>query len=453
MLLRHFFVEKIAHSSYMLQGNGVCAVVDPARDISVYLQAAEDAGLRISLILETHLHADFLSGHIDLAEVTGAEIVAPLSANCSFPHLAVKEGDTVALEDIRFDVIETPGHTPEHVSYVVTDTSRGEEPAGVFCGDTLFVGDAGRPDLFPGRAMELAGKLFDSLEKLKELPDFCEVWPAHGAGSLCGRAVGAKYRSTIGYERKYNGIFRMEDRQGLIERQTSGMPQAPDHFSRCSEINRRGPVRIWGNPPPPSLTPGEFHACMGNGNAVVVDIRSCDAFASQHIPGSINISTQGNFPTFAGWLLEPGAEILIVADDRDHALQAVRSATMVGEFKFAGYLPGGLFSWAMKGLPGSSFRQLFAEELRVMLDRDDEIILVDARGPGEFSSGTIAGALSIPAPEMRTRHSELDRNAEIVIFCSSGHRSSLAASILEGKGFGNISHLSGGMAAWRALNG
>src|SRR4030042_1546821 len=204
MFVQQFFVKGLAHSSYLLGGTNNCAIVDPRRDIDIYLQAAKDMGMKITHILETHLHADFVSGHMDLAEKTGAAIYAPKPARCSFKHTAVGEGDTFEIEYISIKVIETPGHTPEHISYIVTDKARGAEPVCVFCGDTLFVGDVGRPDLVPGRAKELASKLYDNLHtKLLKLPDFCEVYPAHGAGSLCGRAMSAKRTSTIGYERKY----------------------------------------------------------------------------------------------------------------------------------------------------------------------------------------------------------------------------------------------------------
>ena len=245
MIVQQFFVGGLAHSSYLLGGQKTCAVIDPRRDIQVYLDTAKASGLKITHILETHLHADFVSGHLDLAQRTGAKIYAPKSGKCAFDHIGLSEGDTFEIEDMEIKVLETPGHTPEHLCYVVMDHSRGEEPAAVFTGDTLFVGDVGRPDLFPGIARDLASKLFHSLhEKLATLPDFCEVYPAHGAGSLCGRAMSAKRTSTMGYEKKYNYAFQTKDKNKFIDLLTTDMPEAPDHFSRCSDINRKGPALV-----------------------------------------------------------------------------------------------------------------------------------------------------------------------------------------------------------------
>ncbi len=245
MFVHQFFVKGLAHSSYLLGGTATCAIIDPRRDIDVYIHAARAMGMKITHILETHLHADFISGHIDLAAQTGAVIYAPKAGKCAFKHVAVAEGDSFDIEDMTIGVLETPGHTPEHVSYVVIDRSRGSDPAAVFCGDTLFVGDVGRPDLFPGIAESLAAKLYDSLhKKLLTLPPFCAVYPAHGAGSLCGRAMGAMRTSTIGYEKKYNGALKIKDKKKFVATLTTNMPPAPDHFSRCSAVNGKGPVLV-----------------------------------------------------------------------------------------------------------------------------------------------------------------------------------------------------------------
>ncbi|NMB78749.1 MAG: MBL fold metallo-hydrolase, partial [Methanomicrobiales archaeon] len=211
MIIRQFFIPGIAHSSYLVAGNASCVVIDPARDTGRYIEAARNEGLAITHILLTHLHADFIAGHRDLADATGAAIAAPAGGGCAFPHIPLAEGDEIRCEDICFSVIETPGHTPEHVCFVATDTSRGDRPVAIFTGDTLFVGDVGRPDLFPGRATELASSLYDSLhKKILTLPDECEVYPAHGQGSLCGRAMTAKRTSTIGYEKHYNYALRIK---------------------------------------------------------------------------------------------------------------------------------------------------------------------------------------------------------------------------------------------------
>ena len=267
MYVQQFFVDGLAHLSYILGGNQTCAVIDPKRDVDDYIKAAKAMGLKITHIIETHLHADFISGHLDLKELTGAKIYAPKAANCQFDHVPVAEEDTIEIEDMKINVLETPGHTPEHVSYVVTDLSRGEAPVAIFCGDTLFVGDVGRPDLFPGRAEELASKLYDSLhQKLLELPDFCEVYPAHGAGSLCGRAMGAKRTSTIGYERRYNPALQHKTREDFKKSLLTGMPGTPDHFTRCSAINAKGPALVGSLPVPSPLIPEGFWRLKNSGH-------------------------------------------------------------------------------------------------------------------------------------------------------------------------------------------
>jgi hydroxyacylglutathione hydrolase len=342
MLIKHFFVEKIAHSSYLIAGNHACVVVDPERNIEGYLAAAADLDVRITHIIETHLHADFVSGHMDLADATGADIYAPKLAKCAFPHVAVREGDGFEIEHMRFDVLETPGHTPEHVSYVVTDTVRGSKPACVFSGDTLFVGDVGRPDLFPGRARELADKLYDSLhEKLLKLPDFCEVLPAHGAGSLCGRAMASKWRSTIGYEKRYNSALRIKDRDAFVGSLTENMPAAPDHFGRLSAINAKGPTPVRKLPAPRALLPHEFEERTRARRTTVVDVRSYDAYGGQHLRNSISLPLAGNFPTFAGWVLPHDHHILLVAENRDQVLAATSWLRRVGLDRADAFLEGG----------------------------------------------------------------------------------------------------------------
>ena len=451
MLLKHYFTEKIAHSSYMLIGQDACAVIDPQRDVEHYIEEARSQGVRITHILQTHLHADFISGHMDLAEKTGARIYVAKSAECTFDHESLTEGDVVELEDMRIQVLETPGHTPEHLSYVVVDTSRAESPVGVFVGDTLFVGDVGRPDLFPNRAQELADKLYHSLhDKLLKLPDYCEVYPAHGAGSLCGRAMGAKWRSTIGYERNFNQVLQIKDKAAFITSLTENMPPAPDHFSRCSDINRRGPLQVKDLPLMEELKPAEFREKAEEEDTIVLDTRSYLAFGGQHVPGSWHLDLKGNFPTFAGWVLPTDKKILLVADDHEKAKEAVTWARRTGVDNMVGYLEGGLSSWAVTGLQSSSVYQMSAEDLHECVTGEDDFVLLDVRAAQEYEDSHIKGAVNIPVAELRTRYDELDPFKATVLVCSSGNRSSLGTSILKQHGFKDLINLAGGMTGYSA---
>jgi len=449
MIVQQFFVKGLAHSSYLLGGTKTCAIIDPRRDVDIYLDAAQSLDMEVTHILETHLHADFISGHLDLAEKTGAKIYAPKAANCAFEHIPIAEGDTITIEDMVVSLIETPGHTPEHISYVVVDEARGAVPAGVFCGDTLFVGDVGRPDLFPGKAQELASQLYKSLyEKLLKLPDFCEIYPAHGAGSLCGRSMGAKRTSTIGYERKYNAALQIKDREEFIASLTTNMPAAPDHFSRCSAINGGGPTLIQNLPSLEPFDPERFHEKANAGDAVVLDIRSYDAFGGQHVPGSYHIDLSGNFATFAGWILPPDKAILLVGLDDSQAFEAAVWLRRVGLDRVIGYLQGGMFEWSKAGLQTDHIGQLSVGELHQMSTGDRNMTIVDVRAPNEYQGFHIEGAVNIPAPDLRKRYSELDPAVPTVLICSTGHRSSLSASILKQHGFTDVFNGAGGMTAY-----
>ena len=451
MIVQQFFTKGLAHSSYLLGGSDTCAVVDPRRDVEVYLDAAADMGLRITHILETHLHADFISGHMDLAERTGACIYAPEAGKCRFEHVALKEGDAFEIEDMTLSVLETPGHTPEHISYVVTDHARGTDPVAVFCGDTLFVGDVGRPDLFPGRARELASELYASLhEKLLKLPSFCELYPAHGAGSLCGRAMGAKRTSTIGYEKKYNAALKIRSRDAFVRSLTTSMPPAPDHFARCSATNGEGPALVRKLPALAPMKPAAFARRARRGKAVVLDVRSYDSFGGQHVPAAYHIDLGGNFATFAGWVLPVHAEILIVADSAEQAGQATVWLRRVGLDRVVGCMEGGMFAWAQAGMPTEHVPQASVHELRRMMDGEEGLTVVDVRSPREYESSHIQGAVNIPAPDLRTRHDELSRDVPIAAICSTGHRSSLAASLLKQHGFRDVWNVAGGMTAYAA---
>jgi hydroxyacylglutathione hydrolase len=452
MLLKHYFLEKIAHSSYILAGEQSCAVVDPRRDVDIYINEARELGVDITHILETHLHADFISGHMDLAAKTGAKIYAPKSGRCKFEHVPLSEGDSIDIEDMHLDILETPGHTPEHIIYVVTDKSQGNSPIGVFAGDVLFVGDVGRPDLFPDIAKELAGNLFHSLhDKLLRLPDYCEVYPAHGAGSLCGRSIGAKWTTTIGYERRYNASLQINDKNEFIRSLTSDMPPAPDHFSRCSDINRNGPVLVSKLPVLEELRPADFLMRMQQKVNEVLDVRTYAAFAGLNIPRSWHLDLKGNFPTFAGWVMPADHDILLVADSYQQAVAANTWARRVGVDRVVAYLNGGMANWATDGNKIDHVHLISAESLYNRITTGiTTISLVDVRTPNEFADSHIEGAINIPAPDLRTRYKELNPDKPTYLICGTGNRSSLAASILKRHGFKEVYNIAGGMTGYSA---
>jgi glyoxylase-like metal-dependent hydrolase (beta-lactamase superfamily II)/rhodanese-related sulfurtransferase len=450
MLLKHYYIEKIAHSSYILAGDKECAVIDPRRDVDLYIDEARKMGLKITHILETHLHADFVSGHVELAERTGAKIYMPESKNATFQYIPVKEGYVFDIEDMRIKVLETPGHTPEHVSYVLSDLSRGEEPIGVFVGDTLFVGDVGRPDLFPNRAQELAEKLYDSLfNKLLKLPDYCEVYPAHGAGSLCGKSMGAKYTTTIGYERKYNDTLQIKDVDEFVEALTYDMPEVPDHFSRNSDVNGCGPLPIYKLPKMKTMAPYEFKKAYEDSNTVILDVRSYFSFGGLHVPGAYNIDFTGNLPTFAGWVLSPEMNILLVAESYKIAAAASIWLKRVGIDNVTGFLRDGIHQWVVEGLPVDYIQQISPIELETMLE-DGNTLVVDGRDKIAFNDNHVDDSINIPSPELRTRYEELDKDRNIVVICNSGGRSNLGISILKQKGFKKLYNLAGGMKGYLA---
>jgi rhodanese-related sulfurtransferase len=311
------------------------------------------------------------------------------------------------------------------------------------------VGDVGRPDLFPDIAEKLAGQLYHSLhDKLLTLPDYVEVYPAHGAGSLCGRAMGAKWTSTIGYERKFNAALQIEDKAAFIQSLTENMPPAPDHFSRCSDINRQGPARIAELPVVEELSAGQFEERMSTAAFEVLDTRSYHAFAAQHLPGAWHIDLNGNFPTFAGWVLPTDKDILLVADDYAQAQEAIIWARRVGVDRIVGYLDGGMVAWAAAGLKTSSLKLLSAEALHDMIGGEVDFVLLDVRAPQEYEDNHIKGAVNIPVADLRTRYKELDQTKRTVLVCSSGNRSGLGTSILGQHGFGDLYNVAGGMTGY-----
>ena len=451
MLVQQYYVDGLAHLSYLLGGKAACAIIDPRRDAEEYVTAAKKLGLKITHILETHLHADFVSGHTDLAKRTGATIYAPKAGKCTYNHVAVGDGSCFDLEDMHIEVLDTPGHTPDCVCYVVTDRSRGDQPVTVFSGDTLFVGDVGRPDLFPGMADELASELFDNLHnKLMKLPDTCLVYPAHGAGSLCGKAMGAMRTSTIGYERQCNAALQHKTLADFKAALLNGMPGAPDHFARCSAINRDGAPLVAELPQPRPLSPENAQVLIEQGH-IVVDARDYASFGGAHIPGAYNIDPAHNFPTFCGWILPPDKPIILVAhtDDQIPALAAM--LRRVGLDNVAGYLEDGMHPWIVDGMPIEHIPTMTVQEAHAHCESGKKpLTILDVRALGEWNVSHIDGAVHMPLPAARTRFGELDADTTVALVCKSGARASTAGSILQQHGLKNLAVVAGGMTAWVA---
>ncbi|MDY6836201.1 MAG: MBL fold metallo-hydrolase [Chloroflexota bacterium] len=449
MFLKQFYIEGLAHASYMVGAEGVAAVIDPRRDVDIYLREAKEQGLAITHIFETHLHADFVSGHLELARQTGAKILMPKSAGVQYDYVPLSEGIKLRIGSVEFGVLETPGHTPEHIGLVVADLSRAEEPCLVFTGDVLFVGDVGRPDLFGAQmAKELSEKLFVSLhDKLGNLSDFVEVYPAHGEGSLCGKNLSAKRCSTIGYEKRFNHAFKPASASDFSNELLVEMPLVPRYFHRTSEVNRKGP-RILGQLPqlnPLSLE--ESKKIYESGNTVL-DIRTPESFGGAHIPSSYNIWFSPALSTWAGSVLPYNKPIILILDDADHREEVVRQLIRVGFDDLVGYIDGGMETWMNAGLPISRIPQLSVHELKEKLSRQNEILVTDVRSGTEYNSGHIAGALNIHAGQIDDRHVELDNKEPVAVVCRTAHRSSIAGSILKKHGFSEVYNISGGMTAW-----
>jgi len=425
-----FYLSCLAHASYLVGDGGVCAIVDPQRDVDHYIDAARERGLAIKYIIETHLHADFVSGHRELAARTGAEIVIGARANAAFPHRAVRDGDTLLLGNLELRAIETPGHTPESISWLVVEEGA---PRKLLTGDTLFIGDVGRPDLAGGRGytpQQMASMMYDSLhEKILTLPDDVEVWPAHGAGSACGRNISKETSSTIGVQRKTNYALRPMPRDEFVNLLTTEIAPPPAYFPKDAEINRRGAR---------PLDEIAVARTTDVSDAVILDVRDAAAFGAAHIPHALNIGLGGQFASWAGTLLSFDRPIVIVADSEAHAKEAVMRLARVGLETVRGFLLMSDWSGATESLEQITPQQLAGEQLAV----------IDVRRKGEYESGHVPHARNIPLDELPQRIDEIDRTKPIAIICASGYRSSVAASLLARHGLAQIANVAGGTTAW-----
>ena len=443
MHFKQFYVGCLAHASYLIGDGGEAAVVDPSRDIDMYLREAEAHNLRIRWVLETHLHADFVSGHLELASRTGATIGIGARAEAAFPHRALRDGDAIPIGRASLRAIETPGHTPESISYLVYENEADEKPWAVLTGDTLFVGDVGRVDILSSRlpVVELAGMMYDSLhQKLLRLPDETRVYPAHGAGSLCGRSIGKETWSTIGRERAMNPALRPVPRDEFIADITRDVPETPVYFLHSRDLNKAGPGLRAERPLPPTLPPAAVSKRAG---AVVLDTRPSDAYAAAHPAGALHVSLDGQYASWVGTLLPPDREIVILAEP-DRVEEAVMRLARVGYENVAGILEGGIERWRAEGQAVSSIGQ---EPAEACVSRGRRML--DVRRPREWQAFHIEQAVNIPLSQLPERAGELDRSADWAVVCASGYRSSIAASVLERAGFGRVTNAVGGMDAYR----
>ena len=452
VLVENFFLGCLAHASYLVASEGVAAVIDPQRDVDIYVDAARQKGLKIEHIVETHLHADFVSGHHELAGRTGARIYLGQGSGATFPHKAVKDGDSVQFGNCRFDFMQTPGHTLESVCIVMTDLAEPSRPRAVFTGDTLFVGDVGRPDLSGDRTpQELAAMLYQSLhEKLLRLPDETEIFPAHGAGSLCGRQMGSERSSTIGKERRTNYALQAPNCEEFIRLLTDSLPPRPEYFGREVELNRQGAAALNQLPPPVPAPASEVFRLQAEG-AIVLDTRPAMQFAVAHVPGSMHIALSGQYASWAARILGLDKRIILVGEDADHLRESQLRLARVGIENVQAYLEDGITGWIKAGYELDYIPQISVQEFAELLEQEkDHIAVLDVREPGEVESGAMENSIRIPLGQLTARTGELDREKLLVVHCKGGYRSSIATSILRRAGFREVVNLTGGFDAWKA---
>ncbi|MCM3905151.1 MAG: rhodanese-like domain-containing protein [Pyrinomonadaceae bacterium] len=453
MYFKQFYLDCLAHASYLIGSQGEAVVVDPQRDVDQYLSEARANGLKIKYVIETHLHADFVSGHRELAALTGAEIVFGEKAGATFPHRAVSEGDEITIGKVILRVMETPGHTPESISVLVIDTEVSPQPQKVLTGDTLFIGDVGRPDLAAAKGytpQTMAGMMYDSLHhKLLHLSDEVEVYPAHGAGSMCGRNISKQTSSTIGEQKLFNYALKPMSKDEFIRLMTSELPSAPAYFSEDAEINREGAAPLTALPKPAALAPLEVTELISHGY-VVLDVRSAADFGAAHVPGSINIGLGGQFAIWAASLISLHNPIVIVADLEAKVDEALTRLARVGIESVQGYLGGGMDAWREAGLEVATVTQITVDQLNDLMASQTDLQVLDVRRPPEYASGHVPGAIAEPLSNLKERISvlEIEPSKLTAVICAGGYRSSAATSILQQHGFVELLNVTGGTSAW-----
>lgn len=452
MKFTQYYLDCLSHASYLIgdENTGRAVVVDPQRDVSEYLSDARDMGMTIELVIETHFHADFLSGHLELAKATGAKIVYSSVAETEFESMGVADGERYSLGEVTLEFRHTPGHTPESMSIVVFEHAHDEVPYGVLTGDALFIGDVGRPDLLASIGFtreELADKLYDSLHnKLMTLPDATRVYPAHGAGSACGKNLSTDLWSTMGEQKETNYALRAPDKATFMDLVTAGQPPAPSYFVYDAILNRKDRELLDETKMPAPMTYEQVLAALAAG-AVLVDGRGPEDFALGHLRQAINIGLEGRYAEFAGSVLPTDVDIVLFTEPGQE-LEGKNRLARIGFDRVIGYVDTPfevMFSHrddvqVASRLTAKAFDQR-AAELR-------DLQVVDVRNPGEVEAGTIPDAIAIPVGQLPSRLSELDPTKPTVVYCAGGYRSSVAASLLRRNGFGDVSDILGGYGAW-----
>jgi hydroxyacylglutathione hydrolase len=446
-----YYLDCLSQASYLIgdESTGRAAVVDPRRDIQEYLDDAAADGLSIDYVIETHVHADFLSGHLELAAATGATIVYGEAADLHFPHRKVADGERIELGQVTLEFRATPGHTPESICVVVWEPPGADAPFGVLTGDTLFIGDVGRPDLLSAQGQspaDMARALYRSLHtSLLTLPDATRVYPAHGAGSACGKNLSTEKTSTIGEQRRGNYALRLGTEGEFVAAVTEGQPPAPGYFARVAELNRE-PHELAHVEKPPLLPVGEVLRLQAGG-AAVLDVRSPEEFARGHLRGSVNVGLDGRFAEYAAQVV--GGDIVVVCDPgraRDARMRLAR----VGLDSVVGALEAPEAAFVEHPEATGTASRLTARQLADAQTALPDLVLLDVRGPGERDQGYVEGSVHIPLGQLRDRTGELDPARPVVIYCAAGYRSSIAASLLRSSGFADVSDLIGGYQGWLA---
>ncbi len=466
MLLKRFYDEKLAQASWLVgcQATGEAIVIDPNRDIAQYLDAAKREGLEIQHVTETHIHADFVSGVRELAAKTGATMYLSDEGGEGWRYgfledgrsARLRDGDVFMVGNVRFAVWHTPGHTPEHVVFVVTDTAGADEPIGAFTGDFVFVGDVGRPDLLEkaagvGGTMDAAARdLFGSIQRFRELPDWLQVWPGHGAGSACGKALGAVPQSTLGYEKRFNWAFGIADEAEFVQVVLAGQPEPPRYFAEMKRVNRDGPRVLGAMPRPHRLAAADIVGIV-EGGGLVVDGRRAAEFAKAHVPGTINIPLNRSFTTYAGALLpydRPFYLLLDVESAPNAAEEAARDLAMIGLDQVAGWFGApAVEAWIDADRTIGRVDHVAADAVADALQRGTTEV-IDVRGRSEFDAGHLPGARNVPLPTLIQELHSIPRDHRIIVHCQTGARSAIAASVLRANGFGRVANYTDSMVGW-----